>query len=76
MEQVFKFTHHTVIYHGDGQYTLKADNGYLLQQGDCQPVAKAETKDYTQWHAVEAPEEQQAEVKIKRAKNYKRVLKK
>lgn len=75
MEQVFKFTHITVIYHG-GKYTLKADKGYLLKQGDGQPVAEVETNDYTRWKAVAAPEGQPAAVNIKRTKNYKRVSKK
>lgn len=57
MEQNFKFDHHTVTYHGGGRYTLTADEGYLLQSGNGQPVRQAETKDYTQWHAIEAPAE-------------------
>ena len=31
MKQVFKFDHKTVIYHGNGQYTVTADNGFILR---------------------------------------------
>ena len=53
-EQTFKFDHMTVVYHGSGQYTLTADEGYVLQSGDEQ-VHEVKTKDYTQWKAVAAP---------------------
>ena len=53
-EQVFKFSHMTAVYHGGGQYTLTADEGYVLQSGDEQ-VHEVKTKDYTQWLAVAAP---------------------
>lgn len=53
-EQRFKFDHMTAVYHGNGQYTLTADEGYVLQSGDKQ-VREVKTKDYTQWHAIEAP---------------------
>ena len=53
-EQVFKFSHMTAVYHGGGQYTLTADEGYVLQSGDKQ-VHEVKTKDYTQWKAVAAP---------------------
>lgn len=53
-EQVFKFSHMTAVYHGGGQYTLTADEGYVLQSGDKQ-VCEVKTKDYTQWLAVAAP---------------------
>lgn len=56
MEQKFKFDHHTAIYHGGGKYTLTADEGYLMQSGTTQ-AKQVETKDYTQWHAIEAPAE-------------------
>ena len=52
-EQTFKFDHMTAIYHGNGQYTLTADEGYVLQSGDKQ-VREVKTKDYTQWHTIEA----------------------
>ena len=52
-EQVFKFNHMTAVYHGGGQYTLTADEGYVLQSGDKQ-VREVKTKDYTQWKAIEA----------------------
>ena len=53
-EQVFKFDHMTAVYHGSGQYTLTADEGYVLQSGDKQ-VREVKTNDYTQWKAIEAP---------------------
>ena len=53
-EQTFKFDHMTAVYHGNGQYNLTADEGYVLQSGDKQ-VREVKTKDYTQWHAIEAP---------------------
>ena len=53
-EQVFKFSHMTAVYHGNGQYTLTADEGYVLQSGDKQ-VHEVKTKDYTQWKSVAAP---------------------
>ena len=55
-EQVFKFSHMTAVYHGGGQYTLTADEGYVLQSGDKQ-VREVKTKDYTQWKTIEAPAE-------------------
>ena len=55
-EQKFKFDHHTAIYHGAGKYTLIADEGYLMQSGSTQ-AKQVETKDYTQWKAVEAAED-------------------
>ena len=55
-EQVFKFSHMTAVYHGNGQYTLTADEGYVLQSGDKQ-VREVKTKDYTKWKTIEAPAE-------------------
>lgn len=55
-EQKFKFDHHTAIYHGGGKYTLIADEGYLMQSGTTQ-AKQVVTKDYTQWKAIEAPED-------------------
>ena len=55
-EQKFKFVHHTAIYHGGGKYTLIADEGYLMQSGTTQ-AKQVVTKDYTQWKAIEAPED-------------------
>ena len=55
-EQKFKFDHHTAIYHGCGKYTLIADEGYLMQSGTTQ-AKQVVTKDYTQWKAIEAPED-------------------
>ena len=57
----------TVVYHGNGQYTLTADEGYVLQSGDKQ-VREVKTKDYTQWTAIETPAD------APKAKNTKRKL--
>ena len=53
-KQTFKFDHMTAAYHGAGQYTLTADEGYVLQSGDKQ-ACEVQTKDYTRWKAVAAP---------------------
>lgn len=53
-KQTFKFDHMTAVYHGEGQYTLTADDGYVLQSGDKQS-REVLTKDYTRWKAVAAP---------------------
>ena len=53
-EQVFKFRHMPAVYHGGGQYTLTADEGYVLQSGDEQ-VHEVKTTGYPQWKAVAAP---------------------
>ena len=67
-EQKFKFDHHTAIYHGGGKYTLIADEGYLMQSGTTQ-AKQVETKDYTQWTAIEAPAKAPAKTaKTKKAK--------
>ena len=53
----FKFAHHTAIYHGGGKYTLIADEGYLMQSETTQ-AKQVETKDYTKWTTIEAPEDE------------------
>ena len=63
-EQTFKFDHMTAVYHGNGQYTLTADEGYVLQSGDKQ-VREVKTKDYTQWKAIEAPANEKPKKKSK-----------
>ena len=55
-ELKFKFDHHTAIYHGGGKYTLIADEGYLMKSGTTQ-AKQVVTKDYTQWTAIEANED-------------------
>ena len=64
-EQTFKFDHMTVVYHGNGQYTLTADEGYVLQSGDKQ-VREVKTKNYTQWTAIETPADAPKAKKTKR----------
>ena len=53
-KQTFKLDHMTAVYHGECQYTLTADEGYVLQSGDKQ-AREVQTKDYTRWKAVAAP---------------------
>lgn len=53
-EQRFKFDHMTAVYHGNGQYTLTADEGYQLTDGKKQEK-EVKTKDYTRWKSVAAP---------------------
>ena len=53
MKQVFKFDHKTVIYHGNGQYTVTADHGFVLrEQGTNSLTATANTRDYSRFEAI------------------------
>lgn len=64
MKQVFKFDHKTVIYHGNGQYTVTADHGFILrEQGTGNLTATANTSDYSRFEAIanEGPIEQEQE---------------
>ena len=64
MKQVFKFDHKTVIYHGNGQYTVTADHGFILrEQGTNSLTATANTSDYSRFEAIanEEPIEQEHE---------------
>lgn len=64
MKQVFKFDHKTVIYHGNGQYTVTADHGFILrEQGTNSLTATANTSDYSRFEAIanEEPIEQEQE---------------
>lgn len=64
MKQVFKFDHKTVIYHGNGQYTVTADHGFILrEQGTGNLSLTAYTRDYSRFEAIadEEPIEQEQE---------------
>ena len=64
MKQVFKFDHKTVIYHGNGQYTVTADNGFILrEQGTGNLSLTAYTRDYSRYEVIadEEPIEQEQE---------------
>lgn len=53
MKQVFKFDHKTVIYHGNGQYTVTADHGFILrEQGTGNLSLTAYTRDYSRYEAI------------------------
>ena len=53
MKQVFKFDHKTVIYHGNGQYTLTADHGFILrEQGTGNLSLTAYTRDYSRYEVI------------------------
>ena len=62
MKQVFKFDHKTVIYHGNGQYTVTADHGFILrEQGTGNLSLTAYTRDYSRYEVIadEEPIEQE-----------------
>ena len=53
MKQVFKFDHKTVIYHGNGQYTVTADHGFILrEQGTGNLSLTAYTSDYSRYEVI------------------------
>ena len=53
MKQVFKFDHKTVIYHGNGQYTVTADHGFVLrEQGTGNLSLTAYTRDYSRYEVI------------------------
>ena len=81
MKQVFKFDHKTVIYHGNGQYTVTADHGFILrEQGTGNLSLTAYTRDYSRFEAIaneeiqkqkpasETAEEQPQPTKTKKSK--------
>lgn len=62
MKQVFKFDHKTVIYHGNGQYTVTADHGFILrEQGTGNLSLTAYTSDYSRFEAIANEEIQEHE---------------
>lgn len=62
MKQVFKFDHKTVIYHGNGQYTVTADQGFILrEQGTDNLSLTAYTRDYSRFEAIANEEIQEHE---------------
>ena len=62
MKQVFKFDHKTVIYNGNGQYTVTADHGFVLrEQGTNSFTATANTRDYSRFEAIANEEIQEHE---------------
>ena len=62
MKQVFKFDHKTVIYHGNGQYTVTSDHGFILrEQGTGNLTATANTRDYSRFEAIANEEIQEHE---------------
>lgn len=81
MKQVFKFDHKTVIYHGNGQYTVTADHGFILrEQGTGNLSLTAYTSDYSRYEVIaneeiqkqkpasETEEEQPQPTKTKKSK--------
>ena len=62
MKQVFKFDHKTVIYHGNGQYTVTADHGFILrEQGTGNLSLTAYTRDYSSYEVIADEEIQEHE---------------
>ena len=53
MKQIFKLTNRTAIYHGNGKYTVIADEGFALRGKNGMLCKEITTTDYTQFEAVE-----------------------
>jgi hypothetical protein len=70
-KQIFKFTNHTVTYLGGGKYKLDADAGYVLKSKNGQKVRSVETRDYTEWSAVEESAEASVEESAEEARKTK-----
>lgn len=62
MKQVFKFDHKTVTYHGNGQYTVTADHGFILRDQDTGNLSlTAYTRDYSRYEVIADEEIQEHE---------------
>ena len=53
MKQIFKLTNRTAIYHGNGKYTVIADEGFALRGKNGMLCKEITTTDYNQFEAVE-----------------------
>ena len=53
MKQIFKLTNRTVIYHGNGKYTVIADEGFALRGKTGMLYKEIATTDYNQFEVVE-----------------------
>ena len=53
MKQFFKLTNRTVIYHGNGKYTVIADEGFALRGKNGMLCKEITTTDYNQFEVVE-----------------------
>ena len=58
MKKTYKMTHYTATSIGRGRYTLSADPGWVLQNGNM-TVTNVETADLRRWKAVAAPQVEQ-----------------
>ena len=53
MKQIFQFDHKTVTYHGNGQYTVTADHGFVLrEQGTNSLTATANACDNSRYEVI------------------------
>ena len=53
MKQIFKLTNRTAIYHGNGKYTVIADEGFALRGKNGMLCKEITTTDYNQFEVVE-----------------------
>ena len=53
MKQIFKLTNRTAIYHGNGKYTVIADDGFALRGKNGMMCKEITTTDYNQFEVVE-----------------------
>ena len=53
MKQIFKLTNRTAIYHGNGKYTVIADEGFALRGKNGMLCKEITTTDYNQLEVVE-----------------------
>ena len=53
MKQIFKLTNRTAIYHGNGKYTIIADEGFALRGKNGMLCKEITTTDYNQLEVVE-----------------------
>ena len=53
MKQIFKLTNRTVIYHGNGKYTVIADEGFALRGKNDMLCKEITTTDYNKFEVVE-----------------------
>ena len=65
MKQIFKLTNRTAIYHGNGKYTVIADEGFALRGKNGMLCKEITTTDYNQFEAVEDKDNKAAQEAVK-----------
>ena len=70
MKQIFKLTNRTAIYHGNGKYTVIADEGFALRGKNGMLCKEITTTDYNQFEVVEDKDNKAAQeaAKVKELK--------